>query len=32
MKICTFGTETGKNADFALDSYVTIPTPQKNYT
>lgn len=31
MKICTFSTETRENAGFALDSYATIPTPQKNY-
>lgn len=30
-KICTFGTKNGENAGFALDSHVTIPTPQKNY-
>lgn len=31
-KICVFDITTEENTDFALDSYATIPTPQKNYT
>lgn len=31
-KIHAFHIETEENADFALDSYATIPTPQKNHT
>lgn len=31
-KICVFDIKTERNTDFALDSYATIPTPQKNYT
>lgn len=30
-KIRAFYIKTKENADFALDSYATIPTPQKNY-
>ena len=30
-KICVFDIKTERNTDFALDSYATIPTPQKNY-
>lgn len=31
-KICVFDIKTERNTDFALDSYATIPTPQKSYT
>lgn len=30
-KNCVFDIKTERNTDFALDSYATIPTPQKNY-